>query len=368
MFLSCCYVKANVKRRSTAQSVAACAVFLSLTAAVPARAIMDGAGHDIFPITAIFNSSVTVMYLNDVNAGLTVSSGVYISNGAGGEGAALNVVGSFNLSTLSGTGSITAGISGRGANYIQNAEANWRNSYIIQRAGTQIGAIGTDSSPSTKLQLFTGATAVDGTARLTIDSSGNIGIGTASPDRLLDVSGGAVIRSSMVVTGAGLSGTSPVFQVIGGTMTVQYSGNVGLGTTGPLSALHIQAPRTQAYAVIIATGAATTQYLVTVATNGNVAIGTDVATSTLTVRGTFKLVDGTQSSGRVLTSDAAGLASWKTGLSGMGVSNAGVCTVTSVNPTNSEKTFTCSGVPASTAVAVTCSGSTALQSADMAIY
>ncbi|MGC8867709.1 MAG: hypothetical protein ACP5PA_05825, partial [Elusimicrobiales bacterium] len=70
-------------------------------------------------------------------------------------------------------------------------------------------------------------------------SGGNVGIGTTSPDRKLDVNGGAVVRSSMVVTGAGLSGSQPVFQVAGSTMVVLASGNVGIGTTSPGAKLEV---------------------------------------------------------------------------------------------------------------------------------
>ena len=51
---------------------------------------------------------------------------------------------------------------------------------------------------------------------------------------------------------------------------------------------------------------------------GNVGIGTIVPTSTLTVVGTFKLVDGSQGLNKVLTSDAGGLASWQPGGGGGG--------------------------------------------------
>jgi len=71
------------------------------------------------------------------------------------------------------------------------------------------------------------------------NSGRNVGIGTTAPDRKLDVNGGAVVRSSMVVTGAGLSGTQPVFQVAGSTMVVQYNGNVGIGTAAPTAKLTI---------------------------------------------------------------------------------------------------------------------------------
>jgi hypothetical protein len=45
--------------------------------------------------------------------------------------------------------------------------------------------------------------------------------------------------------------------------------------------------------------------------NNYVGVGTLVPTSTLTVVGTFKLVDGTQGAGKVLTSDASGRAAWQ---------------------------------------------------------
>lgn len=45
--------------------------------------------------------------------------------------------------------------------------------------------------------------------------------------------------------------------------------------------------------------------------NGNVGIGTKTPTAKLEVAGSIKIVDGTQGAGKVLVSDAAGLASWQ---------------------------------------------------------
>ena len=45
--------------------------------------------------------------------------------------------------------------------------------------------------------------------------------------------------------------------------------------------------------------------------NGNVGIGTNAPTTKLHVAGSFRLVDGTQAAGRVLTSDANGVATWQ---------------------------------------------------------
>lgn len=46
--------------------------------------------------------------------------------------------------------------------------------------------------------------------------------------------------------------------------------------------------------------------------NGNVGIGTSTPTAKLDVAGTLKITDGTQAAGKVLTSDATGLATWQT--------------------------------------------------------
>jgi hypothetical protein len=46
---------------------------------------------------------------------------------------------------------------------------------------------------------------------------------------------------------------------------------------------------------------------------GNVGIGINIPTETLDVRGTLRIVDGTEAAGYVLTSDANGVASWATG-------------------------------------------------------
>ena len=50
--------------------------------------------------------------------------------------------------------------------------------------------------------------------------------------------------------------------------------------------------------------------------NGFVGIGTDTPTTTLEVNGQVKITDGTQGAGKVLTSDAAGGASWQNPLAG----------------------------------------------------
>jgi hypothetical protein len=71
--------------------------------------------------------------------------------------------------------------------------------------------------------------------------------------------------------------------------------------------------------------AATSNELMRIQGNGNVGIGTATPTSKLEVAGQIKITGGTPGAGKVLTSDAAGLATWATpaagGITGSGTTN-----------------------------------------------
>ena len=58
-----------------------------------------------------------------------------------------------------------------------------------------------------------------------------------------------------------------------------------------------------------------TLFLISMLKAQNVGIGTSSPSATLHVNGTFKVVDGTQGDGKILTSNATGLASWQLPLS-----------------------------------------------------
>ncbi|MDD5207764.1 MAG: hypothetical protein PHV36_00095 [Elusimicrobiales bacterium] len=62
--------------------------------------------------------------------------------------------------------------------------------------------------------------------------TGNVGISTGSPQAKLDVNGVALFRSSLTISGTGLSGTQSAFEVIGSTLVVRYDGKVGIGVPG----------------------------------------------------------------------------------------------------------------------------------------
>ena len=234
------------------------AVFL-LLAAAPARAISDGSGQDIFPDTVIFQSSVTIPYLNASNPGLTVSSGLVVSNGNVCIGASsfdaanpeklkvdLGNTSSFNV--ISGYGTINnylqlnikngssggsassdlvatadngtestnyvdLGINSSGYNNALYTITGINDAYLYNMGGHL--AVGTGTAAK-DIKFFTAGTlAVN--ERMRIDATGNVGIGIANPGAnlhisstsaaaaqgMLQVTTGTVNADVLTITGAG---------------------------------------------------------------------------------------------------------------------------------------------------------------------
>lgn len=101
----------------------------------------------------------------------------------------------------------------------------------------------------------------------------NVAIGTVTPGAKLDVNGSANIRSNALVTG-----------------------NVGIGSTNPATKLDVNGTSTLRGDTII--------------TTGNVGIGSTNPATKLDVNGQISIRGGAPASGKVLTSDGSGTASW----------------------------------------------------------
>jgi len=130
-------------------------------------------------------------------------------------------------------------------------EANATNDFVVKRLPAQ-------SNPSELM--------VQGT-------TGHVGIGTDNPVQLLTLAGtpgtdGIMFPDGTVqTTAAGSGGADTDWTISGGNQYSGVSGNVGIGTNSPSAKLDVE--------------------------------------------GTFQLVDGNEASGKILTSDASGNASWQ---------------------------------------------------------
>ncbi|GEM_PF-4599409 len=131
--------------------------------------------------------------------------------------------------------------------------------------------------------------------RFRITSAGNVGIGTTNPNAKLDVAGTARMSGFQLGTSAtaghvlttNASGVGTWQPSSGGLpsgssgQTIRHDGNTWIGSSNLFN-------------------------------NGtNVGIGTTNPNAKLHVQGNLRIVDGSQGTGKVLTSDASGLASWQ---------------------------------------------------------
>jgi hypothetical protein len=189
--------------------------------------------------------------------------------------------------------------------------------------GTVYGQLSTEANvykveavgASTVLRLVTNSA-----TRATLDSSGNLGIGTSSPGYKLDVNGAINIAASNFIR----SGSNPLIASNGSTFNYQYTGtqalhwqnqadnatrmvlqdggNLGIGTTSPTEKLHVAG-------ALRVTGAQTTAgtgvYLDQTSGTGGVSVyGPDNST-----QGTFRIYTATANGGTgstKLTIDSSG--------------------------------------------------------------
>ena len=132
---------------------------------------------------------------------------------------------------------------------VESSDTNGRLWTFQSSAGAQSGIF----------QIIDRTAPNGGAARLAIDTSGNVGIGTTSPAAKLDVAGGYHMNSSGTfsidssaafpiitpITGASARGTSngtagtSAANITGGRFFISTDGKIGIGTNTPETSLHI---------------------------------------------------------------------------------------------------------------------------------
>jgi trimeric autotransporter adhesin len=206
---------------------------------------------------------------------------------------------------------------------------------------------------------------VGGSEKMVITHSGNIGIGTTTPTAKLDVWNGNIsVSNGGVLANTGFWGDALrtnwgndltlqssyenkgiIFKTYSGEkMRIDAAGNIGIGTASPSSILHLigDSPRLKIQTQTNLTdpslefvkygvrtmeiklsedgGATGLQFidqnsaqvrLFIEASTSYVGIGTTTPDATLDVNGQVKISGGSPGAGKVLTSDAAGLATWE---------------------------------------------------------
>ncbi len=179
------------------------------------------------------------------------------------------------------------------ANRIQKVNAGATD--LADSSITDTGALVTIANPTN----ITGNTAVTGNTSTT----GTLGVGIATPTAKFEVSGGPAISGGWIRS-ARIEAGHPAIQLKGSAASnssswiehddVAVTGGLTLRVGGTTEDL------------------ATATRALKIKHDGNVGINQTNPTARLDVVGTFKLVDGSQGAGKVLTSNAAGLSSWQT--------------------------------------------------------
>ena len=132
---------------------------------------------------------------------------------------------------------------------------------------------------------------------------GNVGIGNFAPATVLDVTGG---NNWDVINGEGdfRLGSNLYRLKMGVALGGGGAGAVGIMQHGQPGGYNVLSLGAQGHNLLFLNGE--TQ---------KVGIGTDNPGTSFDVNGTFRMADGTQGAGKVLTSDASGVASWATAAS-----------------------------------------------------
>ena len=182
-----------------------------------------------------------------------------------------------------------------GVTYVDTVVQNWCDSIancawgLTGNAGTTPGTNFIGTTDSKDLYFKT-----KNTTAIVVDTNQNVGIGTTAPNYKLNIIGSFSVFSQA----PWLDGGSSAFVNENGFIDL-FCSSTGITNS---TLLHLDST---GFISLNCDNELTLQ-----ASGGNVGIGESYPTAKLHVVGKFRLVDGTQASGNVLTSDASGNATW----------------------------------------------------------
>ncbi|MGZ3769156.1 MAG: tail fiber domain-containing protein [Bdellovibrio sp.] len=192
--------------------------------------------------------SVRSLILNMAPNGVTGNVGIGTTSPSGllqVAGVSYFGINGTSFPTLGTTNGIVGGATNSGGSF--ELAMSGGNTGAIVRVGTSSNASYLQSDSTIPLTLRT-----NGAERMRIDSSGNVGIGTTTPNAKLDVANGTIRALDSATqfyptSGKGiemfsLSGVGYIFEYDRGTSTygnLSLNGNVGIGTAAPAAPLEI---------------------------------------------------------------------------------------------------------------------------------
>lgn len=207
--------------------------------------------------------------------------------------------------------------------------------------GAVDGGFVSSQRPPSRLEFYTNTANAVAVERVRIDSSGNVGIGTTTPSKNLHVRKNANAEAAIVVENltagtnseADFTATSDLGSIYFGINSSTYASAPGAGTTFIWS----DAPSTMVF------GNNNNEFM-RVDTGGNVGIAASPTSATLTVGGPVKL-----------------------GTGGSQIGSMGTCSFSNLINTT-DTSISCTGVPASTTVVVSCSPTATLSNAAGVVF
>jgi hypothetical protein len=192
-------------------------------------------GNMIFSVNSTVGTSFPTGYVD----AMTIDSSGRVGIGTSAPGYALDVAASDTTASTGYAVRIRANATA-GAGALQFTDSGATAQYGLLVFGAN--GVGTLQADGASSRLVFGT---NSTERLRIDSSGNVGIGTSSPDSTLQVIAGAVAGFRVGYNNTSVNyydADTQIFRAIDGSerIRIDSSGRVGIGTSSPGSKLEIR--------------------------------------------------------------------------------------------------------------------------------